>query len=75
MMWHCYLILVHLYDEEKARALLKKVYDSLPSEHGIIIISEWLLNDEKTGPVPSDSHEFEYDSGTRERKELFICRN
>ena len=45
--------IVHLYDEEKARALLKKVYDSLPSEHGIIIISEWLLNDEKTGPVPS----------------------
>src|SRR5712691_3922158 len=45
--------IVHLYDEEKARALLKKVYDSLPSEQGIIIISEWLLNDEKTGPVPS----------------------
>jgi predicted transcriptional regulator len=45
--------IVHLYEEEKARALLKKVYDSLPSEQGIIIISEWLLNDEKTGPVSS----------------------
>jgi hypothetical protein len=45
--------IIHLYDEQKARVLLKRVYDSLPSEHGIIIISEWLLNDEKTGPVPS----------------------
>jgi len=45
--------IVHLYDEEKARALLKKVYDSLRSENDIIIISEWLLNDEKTGPIPS----------------------
>jgi hypothetical protein len=45
--------IIHLYDEQKARVLLKRVYDSLTSEHGIIIISEWLLNDEKTGPVPS----------------------
>jgi len=28
---------------------LKKVYDSLPDENGAIIISDWLLNDEKTG--------------------------
>jgi 3-hydroxy-5-methyl-1-naphthoate 3-O-methyltransferase len=32
--------------------LLRKVYDCL-SDDGIILISEWLLNDEKTGPVPS----------------------
>ena len=32
----------------------KKVYDSPPSDRdGVIIISEWLLNDEKTGPIPS----------------------
>jgi len=45
--------IIHLYSEEKATALLKKVYDSLPRDRGIIMISEWLLNDEKTGPVPS----------------------
>jgi hypothetical protein len=45
--------IIHLYDQEKARVLLKKAYDSLPNKHGIVIISEWLLNDEKTGPVPS----------------------
>ena len=38
---------------KKPKYLLKKVYDSLPNEHGVIIISEWLLNDEKSGPVPS----------------------
>jgi len=45
--------IIHLYDQEKATALLKKVYDSLPNKHGIVIISEWLLNDDKTGPAPS----------------------
>ena len=45
--------IVHLYDEQKAKVLLKNVYDSLPNDHGIVIISEWLLNDEKTGPIPS----------------------
>jgi hypothetical protein len=34
--------------------LLEKVYDSLPEDRdGVIIITEWLLNDEKTGPIPS----------------------
>jgi len=32
---------------------LRKIHDSLPNENGIIIISEWLLNDEKTGPISS----------------------
>jgi len=45
--------IIHIFDREKNIALLKKVHDSLPSENGMIIISEWLLNDEKTGPVPS----------------------
>lgn len=45
--------IIHIFDGEKNIALLKKIHDSLPSEKGMIIISEWLLNDEKTGPVPS----------------------
>jgi hypothetical protein len=44
--------IIHIFDKEKNIALLKKINDSLP-EKGVIIISEWLLNDEKTGPVPS----------------------
>lgn len=46
--------IIHFLGEEKDKILLKKVYDSLPSDRdGVIIISEWLLNDEKTGPIPS----------------------
>ena len=44
---------LHIFDRDKNITLLKKIYDSLPNENGIIIISEWLLNDEKTGPIPS----------------------
>jgi hypothetical protein len=45
--------IMHDYNEEKGRLLLKKVYDSLPNENGIIIVSDWLLNDRKTGPIPA----------------------
>ena len=44
---------LHIFDRDKNITLLKKIYDSLPNENGTIIISEWLLNDEKTGPIPS----------------------
>ena len=44
--------ILHDYDKEKGIALLKKIYDSL-SETGVIIVSEWMLNDNRTGPVPS----------------------
>jgi hypothetical protein len=44
--------IIHDYNEEKSRSLLKKVYNSL-TENGVIIISECLLNDEKTGPLPA----------------------
>ena len=44
---------IHIFDKDKNITLLKKIYDSLPNENGIIIISEWLLNDEKTGPISS----------------------
>jgi 3-hydroxy-5-methyl-1-naphthoate 3-O-methyltransferase len=46
-------LIIHDYNEEKDRSLSKKVYDSLPNENGAIIISDWLLNDEKTGPIPA----------------------
>jgi 3-hydroxy-5-methyl-1-naphthoate 3-O-methyltransferase len=45
--------IIHVFDKEKNISLLKKIYDSLPNENGTIIVSEWLLNDEKTGPIPS----------------------
>jgi len=44
--------ILHDYNELKNRSLVKKIFDSLP-DGGIIIISEWLLNDEKTGPISS----------------------
>ena len=46
--------IIHFLDQEKDRILLKKIYDSLTNDrNSAIIISEWLLNDERTGPVPS----------------------
>jgi 2-polyprenyl-3-methyl-5-hydroxy-6-metoxy-1,4-benzoquinol methylase len=44
--------IIHDYDEEKGIGLLKKIYSSL-QPGGAVIISEWMLNDERTGPVPS----------------------
>ncbi len=44
--------IIHDYDEEKDVTLLKKIYASL-NPGGAVIASEWMLNDEKTGPVPS----------------------
>ena len=44
--------ILHDYNEEKDIALLKKVYAALPKD-GAVIISEWMLNDDKSGPVPS----------------------
>lgn len=50
-MWHYYLIL-YFFFVENDKVLLRRIYHSLPDEDGVILISEWLLNDEKTGPVP-----------------------
>lgn len=44
--------IIHDYDEEKGATLLKKIHAALPAG-GAVIISEWMLNDDKTGPVPS----------------------
>ena len=44
--------IIHDYDAEKGVTLLKKIYASL-NPGGALIISEWMLNDDKTGPVQS----------------------
>jgi len=44
--------IIHDYDEEKGMTLLKKIHSSL-NPGGAMIVSEWMLNDDKTGPVPS----------------------
>jgi hypothetical protein len=45
--------IVHLLDKEKNKILLKKVYDSLSDDNGVVMVSEWLLNDQMTGPIPA----------------------
>ncbi|MDQ6668944.1 MAG: acetylserotonin O-methyltransferase [Thermoproteota archaeon] len=44
---------LRIFDRDKNITLLKKIYDSLHNENSTILISEWLLNDEKTGPIAS----------------------
>ena len=43
-------LIIHAFDEEKNKILIQKVYDYLP-EGGMIIITEFLLNEDRTGPV------------------------
>jgi hypothetical protein len=50
--------IIHHNNEKSNRSLLKKIYDKLLTKKNnggksVIIISEWLLNDEKTGPTSS----------------------
>jgi hypothetical protein len=45
-------MIMHDWSEEKNRVLLRKAYDTLPGGGGVII-SELLVNDEKTGPAPA----------------------
>ena len=45
-------LILHDYSEEKGIALLKKICNGLAND-GVVVISEWLLNDEKTGPAAS----------------------
>jgi ubiquinone/menaquinone biosynthesis C-methylase UbiE len=42
--------IIHSWGAEENKTLLKKVYESLPKE-GVIIINEFLLNKDKTGPL------------------------
>lgn len=44
-------LIMHDWNEEEDRRILRKCYDALPSG-GMVIICELLVNNEKTGPVP-----------------------
>lgn len=44
--------ILHDYDVGKGISLLKKVHSRL-TDGGVVIISEWMLNDSKTGPIPA----------------------
>ena len=45
-------MILHDWDEEKNREILRKCYDALPTG-GAALICELLVNDEKTGPAPA----------------------
>lgn len=45
-------MIMHDWDEASDRVILEKCWDALPSG-GAVIISELLVNDEKTGPPPA----------------------
>lgn len=45
--------IIHQYSKEANIALLKRIYNNLPNENSAIIISEWFLNNDKTGPLHS----------------------
>jgi hypothetical protein len=45
-------MIMHDWSEENNRMILRKCYDALPSG-GAVVISELLVNDEKTGPPPA----------------------
>ncbi|MBR0822820.1 methyltransferase [Bradyrhizobium liaoningense] len=49
---HLLSMILHDWEEAKNRALLRRSFEALPSG-GAIVISELLVNDEKTGPAPA----------------------
>jgi hypothetical protein len=49
---HLLSMIMHDWDEAKNRALLRRSFEALPSG-GAVVISELLVNDEKTGPAPA----------------------
>src|SRR3954462_5156977 len=49
---HLLSMILHDWDEAKNRALLCRSFEALPSG-GAVVISELLVNDEKTGPAPA----------------------
>jgi hypothetical protein len=49
---HLLSMILHDWNEAKNRALLRRSFEALPSG-GVVVISELLVNDEKTGPVPA----------------------
>jgi hypothetical protein len=49
---HLFSMILHDWDEAKNRALLQRSFAALP-RGGAVVISELLVNDEKTGPAPA----------------------
>jgi predicted O-methyltransferase YrrM len=49
---HLLSMIMHDWDEAKNRALLRRCFEALP-KGGAVIISELLVNDDKTGPAPA----------------------
>jgi predicted O-methyltransferase YrrM len=49
---HLFSMILHDWDEAKNRALLRRSFDALP-RGGAVVVSELLVNDEKTGPAPA----------------------
>ncbi|HEY7536124.1 MAG TPA: methyltransferase [Thermodesulfobacteriota bacterium] len=45
-------MILHDWSPEKNLKILRRCYDALPTE-GVIIVSELMMNDDKTGPLPS----------------------
>jgi len=45
-------MILHDWTEEKDRELLRKAFEALPSG-GLVVVSELLVDDEKTGPAPA----------------------
>jgi hypothetical protein len=49
---HVYSMIMHDWNEQHDRLLLRKSFDALPSG-GTIVISELLVDDDKSGPAPA----------------------
>jgi predicted nicotinamide N-methyase len=49
---HLFSMILHDWDEAKNKALLRRSYDAL-TVGGSVVISELLVNDDKTGPAPA----------------------
>jgi hypothetical protein len=49
---HLLSMILHDWDEAQNRALLRRSFEALPSG-GAVVISELLVDDEKTGPAPA----------------------
>jgi hypothetical protein len=49
---HLFSMIMHDWDEAKNKALLRRSYESL-APGGAVVISELLVNDDKTGPAPA----------------------
>jgi predicted O-methyltransferase YrrM len=49
---HLFSMILHDWDEAKNRALLRRSFEALP-RGGAVVVSELLVNNDKTGPAPA----------------------